>query len=176
RGAPLGSAGAEALGAKEQGALMSHLTARLREYGRTPPEPMTLRLAEGELRIRRWLRVLPGKRLVGHGELNGQPVLAKLFIATGAERHCQRGSAGILALQRVARGTPALLASGDLAGGGGRLLTAYLRDACSLQQLWDALADQQPGSAAAEAILHRALTLIGRMHRQGLQQTDLHLG
>src|SRR5690606_42071750 len=33
-----------------------------------------------------------------------------------------------------------------------------------------------PGSAAAEVILHRALTLIGRMHRQGLQQTDLHLG
>lgn len=155
---------------------MSHLTARLREYGRTPPEPMTLPLAEGELRIRRWLRVLPGKRLVGHGELNGQPVLAKLFIATGAERHWQRESVGIQALQRAALSTPALLASGELAGGGRYLLTEYLTDARSLQQLWDELADQHPGSAAAEAVLRCALTLIGRMHRQGLQQTDLHLG
>src|SRR5690606_8400622 len=80
------------------------------------------------------------------------------------------------ALQRAALSTPSLLASGELAGGGRYLLTEYLTDARSLQQLWDELADQHPGSAAAEVILHRALTLIGRMHQQGLQQTDLHLG
>ena len=155
---------------------MSQLTARLRQYGRTPPEPMTLPLAEGELRIQRWLRVLPGKRLVGHGELNGQAVLAKLFIASGAERHWQRESVGIQVLQRAALSTPDLLASGDLSGGGRYLLTEYLTDARSLQQLWDELADQHPGSAAAEAILHQALALIGSMHQQGLQQTDLHMG
>lgn len=155
---------------------MSHLTARLRQSGRIPSEPMTIPLAEGELQVQRWLRVLPGKRLVGHGELNGQPVLAKLFIATGAERHWQRESVGIQALQRSGLATPALLASGELAGGGRYLLTEYLAGAHSLQQLWDQLPDRQPASSAAETILRGALALIGRMHQQGLQQTDLHLG
>src|SRR5690606_36729151 len=118
----------------------------------------------------------PGKRLVGHGELNGQPVLGKLFIATGAERHWQRESVGIQALQRAALSTPALLASGELAGGGRYLLTEYLTDARSLQQLWDELAGQYPGGAAAEAVLRCARAIVGRMHRQALLQTDLHLG
>src|SRR5690606_1145007 len=104
------------------------------------------------------------------------PVLAKLFIATGAGRHWRRESVGTQALHREALSTPALLASGELAGGGRHLLTAYLTDARRLQLLWGGLADQHPGSAAGEAVLRCALTLIGRMHRQGLQQTDLHLG
>ncbi len=88
-------------------------TARLREAGRTPPVDISLPLAAGQpLLIQQWLRILPGKRLVGRGEWNGRQVLAKLFIATGAERHWQRESVGIQALQRAGITTPALLDSG----------------------------------------------------------------
>ena len=156
---------------------MSSVTARLRSMGREPEANLVLPLGQGEeLEVLQWLRILPGKRLVGQGVWQGQHVLAKLFVATGAERHWQRECVGIQALQRAGLATPALLASGELPGGGYYLLTQYLPDARSLQQLWDQLDDRQPGSSAAEAILRRALALIGRMHQQGLQQSDLHLG
>ena len=156
---------------------MSSVTARLRSMGREPEANLVLPLGQGEeLEVLQWLRILPGKRLVGQGVWQGQQVLAKLFVATGAERHWQRECVGIQALQRAGLATPALLASGELPGGGYYLLTQYLPDARSLQQLWDQLDDRQPDSSAAEAILRRALALIGRMHQQGLQQSDLHLG
>ena len=70
---------------------MSSTTARLRDAGRTPPTGIPVALAGGKsLQIHHWLRILPGKRLVGYGEWDGRKVLAKLFIATGAERHWQR--------------------------------------------------------------------------------------
>lgn len=155
---------------------MTQLTAQLRDYGRSPPEPLDISLPEGQLRMQRWLRILPGKRLVGHGELNGQQVLAKLFIATGAQRHWQRENIGVQALQEAGIATPAVLASGKLPGGGRYLLTEYLSGSQSLQQYWDALPNQLPGSEEAEATLRQALTLIGAMHHQGLRQNDLHLG
>lgn len=152
-------------------------TARLREAGRTPPVDISLPLAAGQpLLIQQWLRILPGKRLVGRGEWNGRQVLAKLFIATGAERHWQRESVGIQALQRAGITTPALLDSGELPGGGCYLLTEYLPGAQSLQQHWEQLADRSPGNAEAVAILRDALLAIAAMHAQGLAQTDLHLG
>ncbi|WP_221627331.1 lipopolysaccharide kinase InaA family protein [Halopseudomonas xiamenensis] len=152
-------------------------TARLREAGRTPPVDISLPLAAGQpLLIQQWLRILPGKRLVGRGEWNGRQVLAKLFIATGAERHWQRESVGIQALQRAGITTPALLDSGELPGGGCYLLTEYLPGAQSLQQHWEQLADRSPGNAEALAILRDALLAIAAMHAQGLAQTDLHLG
>src|SRR5690554_662566 len=111
-------------------------TARLREAGRNPPLPLELALAGGRpLEVQQWLRILPGKRLVGRGEWESQQVLAKLFIATGAERHWQRESVGIQALQRAGINTPDLLGSGELPGGGRYLLTEYLPGAQSLQQL-----------------------------------------
>lgn len=152
-------------------------TARLREAGRNPPLPLELALAGGRpLEVQQWLRILPGKRLVGRGEWESQQVLAKLFIATGAERHWQRESVGIQALQRAGINTPDLLGSGELPGGGRYLLTEYLADAQSLQQCWQALEDQSPASEAARRILQDALATIGAMHAKGLAQTDLHLG
>ncbi|SDS67055.1 Lipopolysaccharide kinase (Kdo/WaaP) family protein [Halopseudomonas litoralis] len=151
-------------------------TARLRDAGRHPPAPLSVQLDGEPLTIQQWLRVLPGKRLVGQGEWQDQRVLAKLFIATGAERHWQRESAGIQALQRAGQPTPDLLASGDLPGGGYYLLTEFLAGSQSLQQCWDQLADTGLGSPAATAILEEALQAIAAMHKQGLAQTDLHLG
>ena len=156
---------------------MSSSTARLRDAGRTPPVDIELPLAGGQpLRIQCWLRILPGKRLVGWGDWNGRQVLAKLFIATGAERHWQRESVGIQALQRAGITTPDLLDSGELPGGGRYLLTEYLPGAQSLQQRWEQLADRSPGNPEAVAILRDALRTIAAMHAQGLAQTDLHLG
>ncbi len=151
-------------------------TARLRNAGRHPDTPCSLPVTGGALDVQQWLRVLPGKRLVGRGEWQGRQVLAKLFIATGAERHWQRESNGIQALQRAGLATPDLLASGELPGGGYYLFTAFLAGSQSLQQCWEALPDASTDSAAARAILQEALQLIATMHRQGLAQTDMHLG
>lgn len=155
---------------------MTSTTARLRAAGRTPPSDTVLPLASGSLHIQEWLRILPGKRLVGRGEWNGQLVLAKLFVATGAERHWQRESTGIQALQRATIPTPNLLCSGEIPGGGRYLLTDYLTDACSLQQRWDELQSPAPDNPAARAIVESALQHIAAMHAKGLAQTDLHLG
>lgn len=151
-------------------------TASLRAAGRHPVTPLSLQLDGEPLIIQQWLRILPGKRLVGQGEWRGQQVLAKLFIATGAERHWQRESTGIYALQRAGLATPELLASGELAGGGYYLLTAFLTGSQSLQQYWDRLPDTGPGSPDAICILQGALRTIAALHKQGIAQTDLHLG
>ena len=73
--------------------------ADLRAAGRTPAVPFAVVLADGRsVRIERLLRVLPGKRLVGAGALEGEPVLVKLFIASASERHWTRELNGIRAL------------------------------------------------------------------------------
>ena len=151
-------------------------TARLRDAGRYPQAPLNMQIDGAPLTIQQWLRVLPGKRLVGQGDWQDQQVLAKLFVATGAERHWQRESTGIQALQRAGLPTPNLLGSGDLPGGGYYLLTEFLTGSQSLQQCWDQLADTGLDSPAATAILEEALQAIAAMHKQGLAQTDLHLG
>lgn len=156
---------------------MSNITARLRRMGRTPVVDLVLPLGQGEsLQVSQWLRILPGKRLVGQGAWRGQQVLAKLFIATGAERHWQRESNGIQALQRAGLATPALLASGGLSGGGYYLLTEFLEGSQTLQQCWEQLPDHSVGNPAALNIMRAALGTIAVMHDAGLMQADLHLG
>ena len=155
---------------------MSTTTAQLRKAGRTPPETIEMALGQGEaLHIDGWLRILPGKRLVGKGQWQGQQVLAKLFIATGAERHWQRESVGIQALQRAGLPTPDLLSSGELPGGGYYLLTEFLLGSQNLQECWDALSEPPTDGPEAYAILFEAIEIIARMHVQGLAQADLHL-
>lgn len=92
--------------------------ASLRAAGRTPLPRQSIALESGALlTLKRWLRVLPGKRLTGVGEWQGRPVLAKLFIAArGAERHWQRECRGVEVLQTSALPSPALLLSGKLEG------------------------------------------------------------
>jgi len=137
----------------------------LRTAGRAPPLPCLLALAAGEmLTIECWLRVLPGKRLTGVGHWNGQTVLAKLFIAAhGAERHWQRECAGTKHLMATGLPTPAVLAAGELAGGGHYVLYDYLADV---------------RSAAIDSVddLRPVFTQLGRLHAAGLLQEDAHLG
>lgn len=152
------------------------LQTQLRAAGREPPLPCEFTLPQGQVRVLRWLRVLPGKRLVAEVDCAGQPGVLKLFIATGAERHCQREVDGLLALQAHGVTTPALLGHGALHDGGHYVLSAYLAGSHTLQQQWDLLASRAPGDSGAMALLGQALALIAAMHRVGLVQTDLHLG
>ena len=148
----------------------------LRSQGRQPPLPLSLSLAEGELKVEQWLRVLPRKRLVGRGLLNGQPVLVKLFIAKAAARHWHRESQGLAALQQAQLATPAVRAQGQLDGGLYYLATDFLAQAQTLDQRWHALPEHTPGQPEAMAVLQLALRSLAQLHRQGLIQHDLHLG
>ena len=145
--------------------------------GREPKVPFRMALADGrELTLLTLLRVLPGKRVVGEALLDGQPVLAKLFIANGSARHWQQECAGIEALRAASVPTPPAVAALALAGGGHTLLTEFLAPAESLDHAWSRLETHAPGDAAATALLLPALAMLGKMHAAGLIQEDLHLG
>ena len=142
--------------------------AALRAAGRQPPVPFSIALADGRvLAVSRLLRVLPGKRVVGDASLDGQRVLAKLFIAAASERHWARERDGIEALAAAGVATPQLLWAGALAGGGQALLSEFVDGAVSLDEL---------GDAADASRLHTVMPLLAQMHAAGLAQADLHLG
>ena len=144
--------------------------------GREPAMPCRIALADGrELELLRALRVLPGKRVVAQALLDGEQVLAKVFISDAAERHAQRERQGIEALVAAGIDTPALVWNGALAEGGTALLTRFLPDATSLAELWKT-APRPPGDAASLALLAPILTQLGRMHAAGVTQRDLHYG
>lgn len=151
----------------------------LRQSGREPLLPLRVVTADGPLVIDQWLRVLPGQRLVGAGEISGKRVLAKLFIAPRARQHWQREQQGLVALAEAAIPTPGMEASGEFTDGGYFLCTHYLEGARTLQQEWDELADAvppSPGDPRASVLLAQALDSIALLHRAGLIQTDLHMG
>lgn len=147
--------------------------AALRAAGRTPATPFRIRLADDRLvQIERLLRVLPGKRIVGAGTLEGEAALIKLFIAPGSARHWQREVDGLAALQDAALPTPTVLTAAPLAGEGHAVLTAFLAAADPLSALWQ----RSPADDARLALLAPALALLRRAHAAGLVQSDLHLG
>lgn len=150
--------------------------ASLKQHGRRPPVPFAVALGDGRrLVARRLLRVLPGKRIVAEAELEGETVLAKLFIGRGATRRWQRERDGLAALRDAAIPTPDLIATARIDHGGHALLTRFLDPARTLAQ---ALADPATGSGtnAARALLESAFTTLGRLHQAGLVHDDLHLG
>ena len=105
----------------------------LRAAGRSPVAPLRLLLSDGQaLCLTRWLRVLPGKRLVGEGTWQGRHVVAKFFVAANSERHWRQEKEGLDALRAARLPTPELLLAEALPGGGHVLLTAYLEGAQSL--------------------------------------------
>lgn len=151
-------------------------TVTLRDAGREPAMPCRIALTEGrELELLRALRVLPGKRVVAEARLDGAPMLAKLFIADGAERHLRRERDGIQALLAAGIETPEIIAETALPGGGQLLATRFLPDAVSLAERW-AVSPRPPGDTEAITLIRPALALLARMHAAGLAQSDLHLG
>lgn len=153
------------------------ITEQLRRAQRLPPSPFNMTIANGsELTIRQWLRILPAKRLVGQGELEGKQVLAKLFIAPAAERHCVRELEGVQAVLDAEIATPDIVDHGEIPGGGRYLLTEFLENAVSLEAEWDTLSEHPAGSEPSMQLLRLALSGIAAMHAKGLVQRDLHLG
>ncbi len=150
---------------------------QLAALGHQPDLPFRITLPDGaELTLLSLLRVLPGKRIVGEGLLNGQRVLAKLFIARGSARHWAQEQAGIEALRQSGVPTPGLLVSSPLAAGGHVLLTDFLDPAESLAEAWSRQSWRVPGDPEALTVLLPAFGVLGRLHAAGLIQDDLHLG
>jgi len=150
----------------------------LRQAGRNPVVPFRIALDDGRVAtVKRLLRVLPGKRLVGEAEVGGQAVLAKFFIARrGCTRHFEQERQGLAALAAQAITTPRLLGAGTLEGGH-YLLTEFLDEAEDLAGCWQAALAAHPWDIdAALGVLSPALETLGRMHARGLAQSDLHLG
>ncbi|SDR80104.1 Lipopolysaccharide kinase (Kdo/WaaP) family protein [Halopseudomonas xinjiangensis] len=149
----------------------------LRRAGRQPPLPLHLQLQGARtVHLTGWLRILPGKRLVGEGRLDGERVLVKLFIARGSARHFERELAGIEALLGADIPTPELLATGALAGGGCFMATRFIENAETLQARWEAAQPADPGSEPAFGIVSEAVEAVALLHQKGLVQTDMHLG
>lgn len=151
----------------------------LQRCGRAPALPLNVELADeagvAELRLERLLRVLPGQRYVGVGVWRGRKVLAKLLVGRKAPRRFLRELSGARLLADQHLVTPLLLADGLIAEEGGWLLFEYLEQAESLDQLWQAVADQPLLSEAQQQVLGEALGAIATLHQQGLWQADLHL-
>ncbi|MBK8893681.1 MAG: hypothetical protein IPN64_06375, partial [Propionivibrio sp.] len=151
--------------------------AGLRTAGRRPETPFSVVLPDGSaVLLRRLLRVLPAKRIVGEGEWNGRHVLIKLFVDGHSSRHWTKEKAGIDALRQAAILTPDLILASHLPAGGHVLLSAYLDDSQSLAEAWKGVAALPVGDQAALAVLRPAFRLLGSMHAAGLVQDDLHLG
>ncbi|MBM7061181.1 serine/threonine protein kinase [Pseudomonas sp. UL073] len=153
--------------------------AELSHAGRQPPLPLHIELADAagpaELRLERLLRVLPGKRYVGVGEWRGRKVLAKLLVGRRAARHFLRELSGARLLADQHLTTPLLLVDGLSEEQGGWLLFDYLDGAQSLEQAWQAVADQPLLSEAQQQVFGEALAAIAGLHAKGLWQADLHL-
>ena len=149
--------------------------AELARAGRAPALPLSIDLADGErLQLDSLLRVLPGQRYVGRATWRGRTVLAKLLVGGKAARHFQREVQGARLLAEQGLNTPLLLAEGQH-DGGAWLLFDYLDDAQSLVAAW---AEQGVGdelNAPRQALLAKALSVIGQLHGRGLWQADLHL-
>lgn len=141
----------------------------LRVADRQVNVPFQIALADGRvLELRHLLRILPGKRITGIGEIAGQTFVAKLFIGQrDSERHWKRERQGIELLLSHDLPTPKLLSADALSGGGHYVLTEFIDDAQSLSSL--------PETPPLPA-LKRLFNTLGRMHAQGLIHEDAHFG
>jgi tRNA A-37 threonylcarbamoyl transferase component Bud32 len=149
--------------------------AELQHTGRAPALPLNVEFGAETLSISAWLRVLPGQRYVGLAHWQGRAVLAKLLVGAKAERHFAREREGAALLAASGLDTPALLGEGFDADQGGWLLFEFLEGAQSLWDAWRAVEHEPPLSDPQQTVLGEALASIGRLHAQGLWQSDLHL-
>jgi len=137
-------------------------------------EQTRYRLDDGrELLCQETVRLLPGKRQVCMGTLDGRPVFAKLYLDPKRGKvHWQRELAGIQAFQQGGILTAELLYAGELADSGWPVIVlARIPEPLSLMDAWE-----QEDDASREQLLRRLVSVLARHHKAGLLQTDLHLG
>lgn len=118
------------------------------------------------------LRLLPGKRLVALANDRGSQVVIKTFLGKTAHRYLSKEKRGVRAISDAGVLTPELLWEGELARGGGKILAfEYLKDAPSLQEMWE----QARSDHDRIDILSRAMIVMALLHNRGVVQHDLHL-
>lgn len=144
--------------------------------GRNIPVPFDLTLSDGRvLTVERLLRVLPGKRVVGVANWQGNQVLVKCFVAARSEQHWQRETQGIELLLSAGVDTPQIVHVDGFLTGGHVLLTRFLPKARSLGDVWKMLSPLSADVQTVAVCLAPALQALASLHRAGLVQTDLHL-
>ena len=148
----------------------------LRRAGRDVAAPFDIEMADGErLTVEAVLRLLPGKRLTAKACFQGRSVLGKVFFArNGFRRQMKREIDGLELLHRRNLPAPLMLDNRSLAGGGGVLLIENLAPAESVMERWQSLGANEGDGEAQIKILEPLFTQVGRMHRAGLCQKDLH--
>lgn len=130
-------------------------------------------LADGrELCCEETVRLLPGKRRVCVGTLDGRAVFAKLYLDTKRGRvHWQRELKGVRAFQQAGIQTAELLYAGELAESGWPVIVlARIPEPLSLKRAWE-----QADDDGREPLLRRMVSLLAQHHQAGLLQTDMHL-
>jgi len=118
------------------------------------------------------VRLLPGKRQVFMGDLDGAPVFAKLYLDSGRrQRHWQRELDGINAFLQRGILTAELLYAGVVGSEELPLiLLAQLPEPVSFKTAWDTADD-----AASEQLLRDMAAVLAGHHMAGVCQADLHL-
>jgi len=124
-----------------------------------------------DLLCERLLRYLPGKRRVYAGSWGQQSVVAKIYDGRRALRHWRREKNGCEALLQAQIPTPNLVYAGNLADGAPALIFERLTRPCTALERWRQ-AEHDPQRLE---VLIPLIKLIGKGHREGLLQSDLHL-
>jgi len=143
------------------------------EQGRDIRLPFRVPLEDGRVLLcEAILRLLPGRRLVCRAMLEGEVVLAKLFLGSGAQREARADAEAVRAMMRGSIPTPALREEVKVRNRPHQvLLFDYLHQARSFREAWTG------GDAGTRhRLLDDLLRLVARQHRVGLQQRDFHLG
>ena len=103
----------------------------LQQAERQPDLPMRLESDFGVLHLQRWLRTLPGKRYVAQAELNGSPVLVKLYLGARAKSKSEAEVSGLKCLHERNLSAPKLLQQG-FNGSGAWAVCEWLSEATTL--------------------------------------------
>ncbi|MEX0943032.1 MAG: lipopolysaccharide kinase InaA family protein [Pseudomonadales bacterium] len=125
-----------------------------------------------ELEFSKVLRLLPGKRLVGVARVDGNDMLAKVYVGRSAARYARRERQGVRLIADSGVRTPLLKWHAPLMDGKGEVLAfEFLPDAVSLFERWREAQQEE----ARIDVLTRAMVIIGKLHNQGVVQNDIHL-
>ncbi len=136
-------------------------------------EEELLQLDDGRrLRCSSIVRLLPGKRKVCRGSLEGKPVFVKLYLdGKRGRRHWQRELEGLRAFRERDVLTASIVYAGEIEGKTWPvILLEQLQDPVDLKEAWE-----NAESSVRESLLDEMVGLLARHHAVGICQTDLHL-